>query len=43
MTPMPLAADAAACMPHAPILVFMKSPKLLQAYHASTAFELLET
>jgi hypothetical protein len=42
-TPIPLAANAAGCMPHAPILVFMKSPKLLQAYYASTVFELLGT
>ncbi len=43
ITPIPLAANVAGCMPHAPILVFMKSPKLLQAYYASTVFELLGT
>ncbi len=40
MTPI-LAANAAGCTSHAPNLIFMKLPKLLQAYYASIVFELI--
>jgi hypothetical protein len=41
MTPIQLAANAAGCTSHAPNLIFMKPPKLLQAYYASIVFELI--
>jgi hypothetical protein len=41
-TPILLAANAEGCMPHVPNLFFMKPPKLLQVYYASTVFELSE-